>query len=142
MIWIRSVLAIVIGMAIITGIAEAVEYLIVSVIKGVKADPANPDAYFAARNESSILALKHVYNFLAGLAGGFIGVWVAGRKEMAHGWVLMLIQALAIAYAMLTPSLAKGAPLWAWVSFGVATLVGIYAGALLRVKRKKRLTAG
>jgi hypothetical protein len=141
MIWIKSILAIVTGMAVITGIAEGIEYLIISVIKGVKADAANPDAYFAARNETPILALKHVYNFLAGLAGGFVCAWIAGRKEQVHGWVLMLVQAVAIAYAMFTPELAKGAPIWAWITFGAATLIGIYTGAWLRVKRKKRVSA-
>jgi hypothetical protein len=61
----RSVLAVVVGLAVISLIAESVEFGLVTLVnRGVTTDQA---VYFGVRNQPAFLAAKVVYNTAAAI---------------------------------------------------------------------------
>lgn len=137
---IRSILAIVVGLLVITIVAEGIEYFIVAVIMDVPSDVNNPAPYFTARNQPLILVLKHLYNGLAGLAAGYLLAKIAGYKEKMHGWILIFVQTIAIIWTLTQPDMAKWLPIWLWITITVATLGGVYGGVLVGRNKKQSLT--
>ena len=129
----RSVLALVAGMLLITIAVELVEFLLVALLSGgIVTDQA---AYFEMRNRTGFLAAKLGYNALGGVLGGYAAAAFAGRRYLLHAALLAGLQTAAFALAMVQPDLARTAPGWAWVGFTVTTAAGIFAGARIRDRR-------
>jgi hypothetical protein len=129
----RSVLAVVTGLVLISVIVESIEFGLVTLVnRGVTTDPA---IYFGVRNQPAILAAKLVYNSAAALAGGWVAAWLARRAPLAHGTVLAVIQTVAFVWALANPELRRSTPDWMWTCLIVLTFAGIIVGSLLQGRR-------
>lgn len=125
----RSLAAIVLGLLLISLLAEAIEFALVALLNG---EPTtDPAAYIGIRNRPPVLAAKLAYNALAGLAGGYAAAWVARRAGRRHALALALIQATTLLWALFSP-LGGSAPRWLWVALILTMTPAIVAGGTLR----------
>jgi hypothetical protein len=134
--WIRSILAIVAGMVVITAVTELIEFTIVSILLGVEANPLNPTPYFLARNQTPVLVAKHFYNFIAGFVAGYTTAKIAGYKEQLHAYIVIGLQVLAILFAITQPEISKWLPLSLWASVTLLTILGVVLGMRQYLKQK------
>ena len=130
---IRSILAIVAGILLITLIVEPLEFALVALVNGgIVTDPAS---YFHVRNQPAFLVAKLVYNTGAAIAGGFAAARIARRAPRAHGLVLAVLQTAAFGWALANPALRQTTPDWMWFALIIVTCAGIMFGAELHRKR-------
>lgn len=132
----RSVLAVLAGLVLISIIVESLEFgLVAFVNRGVTTDP---DVYFSVRNRPGFLAAKLVYNTAGAIVGGWLAAWLAGRSPIGHGVALAVVQTAAFGWALANPSLRRSTPDWMWASLIAVTFAGIVAGSLLQRRRISR----
>jgi hypothetical protein len=132
----RSVLAVVAGLLLITAIVEPLEFGLVSLVNG--SVTTDPDRYFAVRNRPWFLAAKLGYNTAAAVAGGFVTAWLARRSAVSHGAALAVVQTAAFAWALANPQMRQTAPVWVWAALIVLTFAGIMWGVLIQQRRHAR----
>ena len=72
----RSLMAMTAGIMLISLVAEAIEFGLVTMING--AMTTDPESYFAIRNRGWFLCVKLIYNTAAAVAGGYAAAWIAG----------------------------------------------------------------
>ncbi|NJN83271.1 MAG: hypothetical protein HC802_13955 [Caldilineaceae bacterium] len=132
----RSVLAVFVGLMLISLIAEGIEFMLVTLIHG--SVTADEQIYFAIRNRPAILMAKLLYNSIAGLAGGYAVAWIAGRAPVWHGIFLAGVQLAALVYGMTVAPFATTTPLWVWLLLAATMPVMIVAGSLLRFRQTAR----
>jgi hypothetical protein len=129
----RSVLAVVVGLVLISAIVEPLEFLLVGLLnRGLTTDP---DIYFQVRNQPAVLVAKLVYNTAAAIAGGWVAAWLARRTPVAHGIALAVIQTAAFGWALANPALRRSTPDWMWACLIVLTFAGTVVGSLLQSRR-------
>lgn len=133
--FLKSILAIIVGMVVITAVTELIEYAIVSLIMGVESDPGNPAPYFNARNQTTVLIFKHFYNFFGGFCGGYVVTRIVRYKETLHAYLLIVLQLIAIGFAIIQPEIRQWLPISLWVTITLVTCIGIYIGMRLFVWR-------
>ena len=129
----RSVLAIVAGLMVISIIAEGIEFMLVTALHGGVA--TEPDVYWSVRNRPMVLGLKLIYNTLAAAGGGYLAAWIAGRRALAHGIALAAIQLALFVWGMTASEFAGATPTWAWSTLCVTMTAGILFGARLHAGR-------
>jgi hypothetical protein len=130
---IRSLIGIVVGMFLISGIVEALEFGLVTAINGKPT--TEPDVYYAIRNLGWFLGLKLVYNTAAAILGGFVTALIAGYSQMKHGITLAIIQTLAFGWALTQPEMSQWTPNWMWAALILLTFGGIIYGAQIQARR-------
>jgi len=129
----RSVLAVVVGLLLISLIVEPLEFVLVALVNG--AIVTEQEAYFTIRNQPALLAAKVAYNTAAAIIGGYVAAWIARRAPLAHGVTLALVQTVAFGWALTRPELRGTTPDWMWACLIVLTFAGIVAGSWLRRRR-------
>ncbi len=129
----RSVLGVFIGLMLISIIAEGIEFLLVALVHG--SITTDQDVYFGIRNRPALLASKFVYNNFAGLAGGYVAAWIAGRAPVWHGLVLALVQLGGLIYGMTASPYAGTTPMWAWIALAATMTPIILVGSWFRRRR-------
>jgi hypothetical protein len=124
---VRSVLAVVVGLMVISIVVEIIELALVTLVHGsVVTDPVT---YFGIRNRLWFLGLKLVYNTAGAVVGGLVAARIAGRAPRAHGIALAIVQAVALIYAVLTPDMRQWTPDWMWAALIVVSTLGVLWGA-------------
>lgn len=131
--WIRTALAIIVGLLAISLIVEPLEFGLVTLLNNGAAP--EPGRYLEIRNQPLFLGFKFFYNFLAAVLGGYLGAWVGGRRPILHGFALAVVQSALFVWAMSRPEMRAFAPIWAWAGFIVATAMGAVFGSVLRARR-------
>lgn len=126
----RSLLAVVAGLALISGVVEAIEFGLVTLVNG--GPTMDSELYYEIRNRPWFLAVKLGYNTAAAVGAGFLAAAIAGRAYVAHGLALGLVQTLAFGWALTQPDLSRWTPGWVWAALIVSTFAGIVLGARLR----------
>lgn len=130
---VRSVIAVLGGIVLITLLVEPLEFVLVN---ATASQPVTDIAgYFAVRNQPGILAAKLVYNTAAAVLGGYMVARIAGYAELWHASGTALIQVVALGgnvfgggeYAQYTPG-------WMWVALAVLSAPAIIAGAWVRAR--------
>lgn len=129
----RSLLAVFVGLMVISIIAEGIEFVLVTALHGGVA--TEPEVYWSVRNRPMILGLKLVYNTLAAAGGGYLAAWIAGRQALAHGMALAAIQLALFVWGMTASEFAGTTPTWAWSTLCVTMTAAILFGARLRADR-------
>lgn len=132
----RSIGAIAASIFITSLIVEVTEFALVALLNG--APTTDPETYLAIRNRDGLLTGKVGYNCLGGVAGGYLGAWIAGRRPLAHAAVAATIQTALLAAAFLDPTLRLSAPVLAWIAFAVTTTIGTMLGSWLFRRRVQR----
>lgn len=129
----RSILAVFIGLMLISILVEALEFGIVTVLNGSVPSIDEPGAYFAIRNQFPVLLLKLVYNTIGAIIGGYVVAWISGEHPR-HGFALAIIQTTAFIYAMFS-EFGAYTPLPMWILLIVLTFPGILYGSYLHNKQ-------
>jgi hypothetical protein len=130
----RSVVAVLAGLVLISAIVEPLEFMLVALVNGQPT--TDPDRYFAVRNQPLFLAAKLLYNTVAAVGAGVVTAWLAPRAWVRHGIALAVIQTVAFAWALATPELRRTTPDWMWAALIPLTSAGIVLGALLLERRR------
>lgn len=126
----RSALAILIGLIVILVSVQAAELLLVAFLNGgLSLDPAT---FFGIRNQLSVLSAKLFYSALAGIVGGYLTAWIAGRAPVTHGAGLAGVLAVSLAWAAAFSTDARWTPLWVWIALVLIAIPTVIAGAWLR----------
>lgn len=131
----RSIAAVVLGILLISVLAEATEFALVGLVNGSLT--TDPERYLAIRNLNWFLWLKLGYNFAAGAIGGAVAAHIAGQRPLRHGAVVAGLQTVAFLAALSDAGTRATAPSWAWIGFILATGLGVLAGAYLVGRRLK-----
>jgi len=130
---VRSVLAVLGGIVLISLVVESVEFMVVN---ATATEPLIDFAdYFAVRNRPGILGAKLVYNTAAALLGGYMVAKIAGYAELLHAGVAALIQtAVLVSSAFGQGEYAQYTPGWMWVALVVLTGPAMMGGAAVRAR--------
>jgi hypothetical protein len=135
---IRSVVAVLGGILLISVVVEVLEFTLVS----ARAGGAITDiqGYFAVRNQPVMLAAKLVYNSLAAVLGGHMIAKVAGSHEMLHAAVGALVQTVTLAWGFTAGEYAAFTPGWMRVALVALTGPAMLAGASVRARAARSQT--
>jgi hypothetical protein len=131
----RSGLAVLGGIVLISIVVEVLEFGLVTLVHG--GPTSDPSVYYKVRNSPWFLFLKILYNTGSALLGGYVGAWIAGYHEWRHGLALASVQTLAFIWAFSRPDMRRWMPTWVWVALAVLSIVGILTGASLRAGRAR-----
>lgn len=87
--FIRTTIAIFIGILVISTVVELLEFSLVALVNG---EPTtDPDLYFSIRNQGWFLAVKLLYNTVAAVGAGFLVAYIAGWAPNEHGILLAVL---------------------------------------------------
>jgi len=126
----RSIIAVLGGIALVSLIVEPLEF---SLVNAISDEPITDMAgYFAVRNQPGILAAKVVYNTLAAVLGGYMTAKLAGTEEMRHAGVAALAQTAAFLWGFTAGEYASYTPVWMRVTLVLVTGPAMMAGAAIR----------
>jgi len=129
----RSALGVFLGLMLISFIAEGIEFLLVALVHG--STTTDQEIYFEIRNRPVLLGTKFIYNSIAGLAGGYITAWIAGRAPIWHGVFLAAVQLAGLIYGMTASPYAGTTPMWAWIGLAGTMTPIIVLGSWLGRRR-------
>lgn len=130
---IRSVLAVLAGIVVLTVTSFAIE---------AAADPllmrmfphALPNEAVMSQNVPAKLFMVF-YTMLCVAAGGYVTAWVARRSKMWHAIIMGAIEAALTVWVMI--KFSHHAPLWSWI-LGIGLIVpAAWLGGVIRAKRTK-----
>ena len=128
----RSLLAVLVGIGLISLVVEPLEFTLVNAAaSGPISDMAG---YFAVRNQPGILTAKLVYTSAAALLGGYVAAKVAGRAEMAHVGFAATAQTAALIWGATTSEYAAFTPRWTWIALIMLTAPAMLAGGAVRAR--------
>jgi hypothetical protein len=128
---IRSILAIIVGIVVISILVEALEFALVTFIHG---EPTtDPETYYGIRNQGWFLGIKLVYNTIFAAAGGYLAAIIAGYALQKHGLALAILQTIAFLFGLTQPDVSRWTPGWMWIALILLTFAGILYGARVRV---------
>ncbi len=127
---VRSAIAVLSGVAIVSLVVEPLE---LTLVRAVADGPITNEAeYFAIRNRPGILVVKIVSTTLAGILAGYVTAKVAGTNEMTHASFAASLQTLALVNGMLSGPSASSTPVWVWIGLILLTGPAILLGASIR----------
>jgi len=129
---IRSVVAVLGGILLISVVVEVLEFTLVSARAGGAI--ADLEGYFAVRNQPVMLAAKLVYNSLAAVLGGYMIAKVAGTREMLHAAGGAVVQTIAFAWGFTAGEYAAFTPVWMRVALIALTAPAMLVGASIRAR--------
>jgi hypothetical protein len=129
---IRSIMAILGGIGLISIVAELLEFTLVAAAAG--GPLTDLEGYFAIRNRPSILATKLVYNSVAAVLGGYMTAKIAGRREMLHAQVAAALQTAALIWGFTIGEYAGVTPVWMRIALVLLTGPAMLVGALVRAR--------
>lgn len=125
--WIRSVLAVLAGIAVLSLTSFAIEWV---------TDPWLIRMFSAGRSDEAAWSrvlpklFMSAYTMLCVAAGGYVTAWLAGRSGVLHAVIMGAIQVAMIAWAMV--EFSDKAPLWSWIAGIVLTVPAAWCGGLIR----------
>jgi hypothetical protein len=133
---IRSIIAVLGGIGLLSIVVEVLEFTLVSAVAG--APPTDLPGYFAVRNQPAILAAKLGYNSVGAVLGGYLTARVAGRQEMAHGGIAAIVQTAALIYGFTVGEFAGFTPVWMRIALVLVTGPAMLLGASIRARAARR----
>jgi hypothetical protein len=129
---IRSIIAILGGIAVISLVVETLEFTLVTAVSGGSITDMNE--YFAVRNRPAILAVKVVYNTLAAVLGGYMTAKIAGTRELLHTAIAAFIQTVALIWGLTVGEYAGFTPVWLRIALVLLTGPAMIAGGTIRAR--------
>lgn len=128
----RSIIAVLGGIGLVSIVVETLEFTLVNAVAG--GTILDMAGYFAVRNRPVILGAKLVYNTLAAVLGGYMTAKVAGTREMAHAGVAALVQTAALIWGFTAGEYAAFTPAWMRIALVLLTGPAMLAGASIRAR--------
>ncbi len=129
---IRSVVAVLAGLGLISLVVEPLEFTLVKAVAGGEVN--DMAGYFAIRNQPGILAAKLVYNTLAAILGGYLTAKVAQTNEMRHAAIAAAAQTLSFIWGFTVGEFAAFTPVWMRVALVVLTGPAMLLGGSIRAR--------
>jgi hypothetical protein len=133
---IRSVLAVLAGLVVLTIASFAIEAV---------SDPfmlrVFPDALQSGAPLSHALPARFfmmAYTMLSVAVGGYVTAWIARRSQVRHAAIMGAIEVALTFYAMI--KFSHQAPLWSWIIGMVLIVPAASLGAAIRAKQSARRT--
>ncbi|NOH01437.1 MAG: hypothetical protein HND47_05395 [Chloroflexi bacterium] len=128
----RFVLGVFLGLAVISLIAESVEFELITLVNG--GATSDMDVYFGIRNRLWFLILKFIYNGFAAFVGGWLAKTLASRWKVACVITLAVIQTVSFIWGMTLSEFAGTTPAWAWILLAIEMPILILLGGRLRAR--------
>ena len=125
---VRSVLAVVAGLAVTMVLVVALTWLAVQLMLGGDWTAAPTPAY---------LGINLTYSFLAAVAGGWLAARIAARREILHAGVVAVVMLLLSLAGDANPP-EGGVPEWYSPVIGVLGAAGALVGGWLRATALRR----
>ena len=134
----RLAFGIILGLIAITIITELIEFSTVKLLSGKSFEflKNNQDEYFKIRNQFGVLLFKLFYNLLAAITGGYLMTWVTKSYHKIGLYVLTGIQTISLILGGFFSEFSNTAPTWLWITLIVLTILGIYQGYHIRLKKE------
>jgi hypothetical protein len=129
---IRSIVAVLGGIGLISIVVEALEFSLVNAVAGGAI--TDMQGYFAVRNQPGILIAKLGYNSVGGVLGGYLTAKVAGRQEMRHGWAAAILQTAGLVWGFTGGEFAAFTPVWMRIALVLLTGPAMLVGASIRAR--------
>lgn len=129
---IRSIIAVLGGIGLVSLVAEVLEFTLVASAAG--GPPTDLEAYFAVRNRPSILGAKLVYNTVAAVLGGYMVARIAVEREMRHAQAAAVLQTAALIWGFTVGEYAGFTPVWMRIALVLLTGPAMIAGAAVRAR--------
>ena len=132
---IRSILAVVAGLVVLTIVSFAVEAaadpLLMHLFPG-----ALPDAAALAGNFPARLFML-AYTTFSIVVGGYVTAWIARRSQLTHAAIMGAIEVAFTLYVMIAApfSEARNAPRWGWIAGMILMVPAACLGAAIRAKQ-------
>jgi hypothetical protein len=135
---IRSILAVLAGLVVLTiaafAIETAVNPLLIHMFPG-----AIPDAAALSRNFPARLLMLAYTTFSIGL-GGYATAWIASRAKIWHAAIMGAIEIAFTLYVMIAAPFpeVRLAPRWSWIVGIIPMVPAACLGAYIRTKQTPR----
>lgn len=129
---IRSIVAVLGGLGLVSLVTEALEFTLVTAVSG--GSIADIPGYFEVRNRPTILAAKLVYNTLAAVLGGYMTAKVAGSRQLLHAGVAALLQTMALIWGFTQSEYAVFTPVWMRIVLVLSTGPAMMTGAAVHAR--------
>ena len=130
---IRSVLAVIAGIAALTVTSFAIEWATEPVLTGLLPDAQSEGA--TSHNVPRKL-IMFVYSTLCMAFGGYVTAWLAPGSKARHAAIMGAIQMILTVMAMI--EFHDKAPLWFWIAGIVLSVPTAWCGGIFRVKMIER----
>jgi hypothetical protein len=130
---IRSALAIVAGIVVLTVTSFAIEWVTDPVLARVL--PGAPSSGATWHHDVRKL-IMFVYTTLCVAFGGYVTAWLARGSEIRHAVVMGAIQMALTALAMI--KFRDKAPVWFWIAGIAVTVPAAWCGGIFRVTWARR----
>ena len=135
---IRSIVAVLGGIGLISIVVELLEFTLVNAVAGGAI--TDMQGYFAVRNRPAILIAKLGYNSVGAILGGYLTAKVAGRQEMLHGWAAAIVQTAALVWGFTGGEFAEFTPVWMRYALVLLTGPAMLVGASIRARAVRSRT--
>ena len=135
---IRSVIAVLGGIGLISIVVEVLEFTLVNAVAG--GTITDIQGYFAVRNQPAILIAKLGYNSVGAILGGYLTARVAGRQEMRHAWAAAFVQTATLVWGFTASEWAEFTPVWMRIALVLLTGPAMLVGASIRAGAARSAT--
>lgn len=132
---IRSVLAVLAGLVVLTLVSFAIEAAANPLLMHLFST-ALPDAAALSASVPARLFML-AYTMFAIAAAGYVTAWIAGRAQVAHAAVMGVIEEVFTVYVMIAAPFPEvhNAPRWSWVVTVLLIILAACFGGVLRARR-------
>ena len=128
----RSVIAVLAGMGLVSILVELLEVALVSAVAG--GTVTDMASYFAVKNRPVMLGAQIGYTSFAAVLGGYVTARVAGTREILHGGVAALGKTMALAWGFTAGEYAGFTPVWMRMLLVLVTGLAMLTGASIRAR--------
>lgn len=129
---VRSIVAVLGATVIVRWLGQALELGLVMALANVD----NLEAYFAARNQPTLLAGVVITYVVSGLLAGYVAAKIAGTAEVSHVGLAAIIQVAFSIYESTAGGNPARYPVWVEVALPLTTPPAMIVGALVRAKAR------
>jgi len=128
----RSLLAVVGGLAVILFTTQVLEVMLVTAVAGDTI--TDIEGFLVAANQPAMLAAKVVYSVLISILGGYLVAKVASVAPMSHAMFAALLLAWVLIQGFATDEMAAATPVSVRALLVVVMCGALLTGASIRAK--------
>ena len=127
---VRSIVAVLCGIVLVSVVVEVLEFTLVNARAGGRI--TDMPGYFAVLNRPGMTAARFAYNAVAAFLGGYLTARIAGHREMLHGAIAAVMKSGALIWGFTAGEYATFTPLPVRVALVLLTAPAMIAGSALR----------
>jgi len=135
---IRSIIAVLGGVALVNVLTQLLEAMLIAAAAG--GPVADAAALFAVRNRPAVLGATLASDALVALLAGYTTAKIAGRRELLHAGAAAVVVTAALARGFTVGEGAALTPVWMRVAVVALTGSAMIAGAAIRARAARSQT--